>query len=602
MENPLINALEPDSDTSNESGSAAEESIRTYSVVLPEVGQKIGHLRIIDLIAEGGMATVYKVWHEDLEIVRAIKILKPGFDEESKKRLRTEAKISAHLRHPNIVDIYGLHFLNHSVPYIEMEFVDGYSLKQLIEKRKQLPYAFSLALMYFICNALHYAHNQVFTLYGKTYEGIIHRDIKPANILLTRNGIPKLADFGIAKPQDISLHTEGQKVMGTFTYLSPEQLNGDPLDRRSDIYSLGTVLYESLTGEKVFPQRSLTDLIRQKMMNNYLSFNSLNIEVPKKCEQLIEKSIAINPEKRFETAKEFGRELIDLLKKSSDEPAEQILVSYCSGYDGVSAAKIKKHRLALPVVVFSASILTVALVFLFLLMSGFKTKKMSPQSDMRSSTQQDVPKVHAQKPVPVPAKQPEPSSAEAPAPRLPHEQAPESKTAAPVKPIPADRLAEAYAAVKSQRWAEAIPLLETSISLPIPDSTRQQAQVFLLESYLAVNDLPNAKMIASQSSFSDGYFFLLSGKTFVKLGMFPQAANAFLKAQTTPSRMTKDVRKDATYLWAKTIGEAYKVKPNSENKRASVKAWQQFKSAFCEGKDGTALCAEAEKEIKNLSE
>ncbi|HAJ80559.1 MAG TPA: hypothetical protein DCO75_12410, partial [Fibrobacteres bacterium] len=202
------------------------------SIDMPEVGQRIGPNRILELVAEGGMANVYKVWHEGLEVVRAIKILKPGFNEETKQRLHTEAKISAHLHHPNIVEIYSVNFWKDAVPYIEMEYIDGFSLKDLLKYQKKAHFTFAVSIAYFVCNALNYAHNQVFTLYGKTYQGVVHRDIKPANILISRSGIVKLADFGIAKPSEISIHTVGQKVMGTFSYLCPEQLNGDPLDYR----------------------------------------------------------------------------------------------------------------------------------------------------------------------------------------------------------------------------------------------------------------------------------------------------------------------------------------------------------------------------------
>jgi eukaryotic-like serine/threonine-protein kinase len=202
--------------------------------LLPQAGDQLGHCRIMELIAAGGMANVYKVWHEQLEVIRALKILKPGFSEESRGRLETEAKISANLRHANIVEIYGMGYWN-DIPYIEMEFVDGPSLKELLEKNTRFPVPFTLSVVHCVCTALKFAYNQDMTLYGRVYDRLIHRDIKPANILLSSKGVVKLADFGIARPSEASIHTVGSKVMGTFAYLSPEQLNGEKLDQRSDV-------------------------------------------------------------------------------------------------------------------------------------------------------------------------------------------------------------------------------------------------------------------------------------------------------------------------------------------------------------------------------
>ncbi|HEX7509834.1 MAG TPA: serine/threonine-protein kinase, partial [Chitinivibrionales bacterium] len=318
--------------TSSEAGTSATSNDTTTTVVsaisMPEIGQRIGPNRVLELIAEGGMANVYKVWHEGLEIVRAIKILKPGFNEESKQRLHTEAKISAHLHHPNIVEIYGVFFWKDVVPYLEMEFIDGFSLKDLLKYQKQAHCSFALAVGYFICNALNYAHSQVFTLYGKPYHGVVHRDIKPANILISRSGTVKLADFGIAKPSEISLHTVGQKVMGTFSYLSPEQLNGDPLDYRCDVYSLGTVLYEIVTGIKAFPQKVMSELIQKKMLNEYKPVNAFDTAVPKQFCAIVDKCMSLKKEKRYATAPKLADDILTILDKISSKSPEQIVIDY----------------------------------------------------------------------------------------------------------------------------------------------------------------------------------------------------------------------------------------------------------------------------------
>ncbi len=584
---------------------SAEDILRKYNVVMPDISQKLGHNRIIEKIAEGGMANVYKVWHEELEIVRAVKILKPGFDEESKKRLRTEAKISAHLHHPNIVELYGVNFWNESVPYLEMEFVDGLSLKELIEKEKRLPFTVAIALIQFVCNALHYAHNQVFTLYGKPYEGIVHRDIKPANILLTRSGIPKLADFGIAKPLDISLHTVGQKVMGTFTYLSPEQLNGEPLDRRSDIYSLGIVLYECITGEKAFPQKTIADLIREKLRNQYRKFDSLGIMIPKKLEQIIDKSMQISPDKRYLDAEEFAADLSDVLKKETSDSPERILAHHLTGQIDIPLPKKRKKHLPVLTIFFFAFILALVVVSAILLAEGLKDKREHVREEPFHVSHPNVPvqgrEANFGLPLPDTTKKAIATDTHSTA------GASAGLNSVPVKPVSqkatsADPLSSGVTACMQQHFSEAIPLLEASLGKTLADSQKNLASICLLEAYIGVNNLKGAQRIVSHGAINDGLYYLLWGKYLYKTEQLSAAIDAFCKAQTTPSAYKKDLRKEATYLWARGLEEAYTAKPNAENKRLAIRAWQQFQNAFCTSADHLGQCKDSEDRLRNLTQ
>jgi len=574
----------------------AEEFLQKYNVLMPEISQTLGQNRIIELIAEGGMANVYKVWHQELEIIRAVKILKPGFNDESKERLRTEAKISAHLNHPNIVELYGVHFWNDMVPYLEMEYVDGMSLKQLLDREKRLPFTVAVSILRFVCNALHYAHNQVFTLYGKSYEGIVHRDIKPANILITRDGAPKLADFGIAKPMDISLHTVGQKVMGTFTYLSPEQLNGEPLDRRSDIYSLGAVLYECITGEKAFPQKTLADLIRDKLRNQYRSISSLGIAIPKKLEQIIDKSMQINREKRYNDAEEFGDDLYDVLKKTTEEAPERIIAGHLMGSaDAVKPADRKKrnHLAAFLVASFFLACTIVCAVFVAEAMKSKRLARSPAKATAVMTTRStSVDTAPFEPVVAMPAERTTQPHGVLAVPNTP-----------PVKKDIPDPLESGLSAYRSLQFSEAIPLLQLSLQTGLKDSLRQYATVCLLESYLSVNNLAGAQKIVESEKISDGYYFLLAGRAFHRLGRLPQAIDALFKAQETPSAFKKkEFQREATYLWAKSQEEQYDAKPNADNKRRAGKAWEQFVNTFCTAPDRTGQCRDSRDHLKNLQE
>ncbi|MDR0308277.1 MAG: serine/threonine protein kinase [Chitinispirillales bacterium] len=287
---------------------------------MPSAGDKLGPNIVQSLVGEGGSASVFKVWHEELEVVRAVKILKQSHKEDARERFFTEAKILADIRHPNIIEIFNIGYVEgeYPYPYLELEFVDGVSIKHLISKLGKLPLAAALSTAHFVCQALHYAHVKDYTLYGKIYRGLIHRDVKPENILISREGIVKLMDFGIARPSEVSLHTVGSKIMGTLVYLSPEQLNGQPLDHRSDIFSLGAVLYEMVTGSRAFPQKTLTELVHKKTSGQYRPLNSHNMVFPDRLVRVIEKSLSLSPNDRYASAAEMGYDIYSVLREISD--------------------------------------------------------------------------------------------------------------------------------------------------------------------------------------------------------------------------------------------------------------------------------------------
>ncbi len=295
---------------------------------MPVPGDKIGPNIIQTLVGEGGSANVYKVWHEELEVIRAIKILKQGNNKDARERFFTEAKILADIHHPNIVEIHNIGYMDQQIPFLELEFVDGSSVKHVLAQQGKAPLAVALATTYFVCQALHYSHVKDYTLYGKVYRGLIHRDIKPDNIVLSKDGIVKLMDFGIARPSEVSLHTVGSKIMGTLVYLSPEQLNGQALDHRSDIFSLGTVLYEMITGSRAFPQKTLSELVQKKTAGQYRPLNSHNLPLPEKLVQVVEKSMALSPQDRYNSALEFGYDIYAVLREVSDLAPQDILTRF----------------------------------------------------------------------------------------------------------------------------------------------------------------------------------------------------------------------------------------------------------------------------------
>lgn len=284
---------------------------RDDSSVLSEL-QKMADGRIVRLLGSGGMADVYLIWHPRMEVYRAVKVIKPGQPQHLLDRFETEIRIFANLSHPNIVQCYGVGEW-HSLPFLEMEYVYGASIEDVIKKCKSISPVEAIAVGILVCRALGYAHKQVVTVYGETYKGIIHRDLKPANILLSRNGHIKLTDFGIARPGAVSFHTaDTGRVVGTLPYLSTEQLGEEELTSKTDIYALGVTLYELVSGNRAFPQLDVSTLIAAKTKGNYKPLKSSQF-MPQELIEVIEEAMATNPEKRFASAKDMGKSLEKVL-------------------------------------------------------------------------------------------------------------------------------------------------------------------------------------------------------------------------------------------------------------------------------------------------
>jgi len=269
------------------------------------IGLSLGRYHILEQLGEGGMATVYKAYDTHLERNVAIKVILPTRQHSEKflKRFQLEARALAKLSHPNIVGVidYGE---QDGIPYLVMEYLPGGTLKRKMVK--PMPWQEAIRLLGPIARGLAAAHKQ----------GIIHRDVKPSNILLTDTGEPMLTDFGIAKMVEAEETTDltGTGVgVGTPEYMSPEQAQGKTVDARADIYSLGVVLYELVTGRKPY-QADTPMAVVWKLASEPLPRPRLfTPELPEQVEQLLLKALAKQPVDRFEDTNQFAQGLEKLL-------------------------------------------------------------------------------------------------------------------------------------------------------------------------------------------------------------------------------------------------------------------------------------------------
>ena len=268
--------------------------------------------KIVKSIGEGGMANVYLAWDTILEREVAVKVLRGDLAEDEKfiRRFQREANSASSLRHPNIVEMYDVGEDNGKY-FIVMEFVDGMTLKSLIKKRGALNLNEAIDIMLQLASGIACAHDSF----------IIHRDIKPQNVLILEDGRVKITDFGIAMALNSNELTQTNSVMGSVHYLPPEQASGSGSTIKSDIYSLGILMFELLTGKVPFKGDNAVEIAIKHMRDQIPSVCNINPSIPQSVENIVLKACAKNPKNRYDSAAEMYEDLktcLDPLRANED--------------------------------------------------------------------------------------------------------------------------------------------------------------------------------------------------------------------------------------------------------------------------------------------
>ncbi len=263
-----------------------------------------GRYQITGLIAAGGMAEVYEAHDTVLDRRVAVKILHAtyGADSEFVERFRREAMSAGRLNHPNIVQVYDWGRSDDGAAYMVMELVRGKTLRQILTDRGALPLPAAAAIAEQIGRALEVARRA----------GIVHRDIKPENILMSPDGHAKVADFGVARALAESRATQAGMVLGTASYLAPEQVEGHPGDHRSDLYALGTMLFEMCTGTTPFRGDNPVVVAYRRVAEDVPALRSVRIDAPQELENVVSRATARNPSERYQTAADMAAALAPL--------------------------------------------------------------------------------------------------------------------------------------------------------------------------------------------------------------------------------------------------------------------------------------------------
>ena len=265
---------------------------------------KAGRYEIIGELGRGAMGVVYRAVDPVIGrnvAVKTIRLSEEGTGltrPELLSRFQTEARAAGLLTHPNIVVVYDAGEEN-GLYYITMELVEGRSVQALLDNGHEFPVPRLLRIMEQTCNALQFAHER----------NIVHRDIKPANIMLTADDTVKVTDFGTAKILQFGTVQQTTHVMGTPSYMSPEQVKGRPVDGRSDIFSLGVMFYEMLTGEKPFPGQSVTTVIYKIVNEDPIPPRQLNPSIHPGLNDIVMRALAKEPEVRYQNCREMQEDL-----------------------------------------------------------------------------------------------------------------------------------------------------------------------------------------------------------------------------------------------------------------------------------------------------
>ena len=281
---------------------------------------------IVKILGQGGTADVYLAKHIALNELRVLKVLHHDMMLDAKRRtkFKMEAQVAAHLKHPSIVQVFDV-TQTASKLQIEMEYIDGLSLRQHLERRQSFPLSVSLAIVYAILEGLEHAHNAQLTFGNMVLDGVIHRDLKPENIMIRKNGQPVICDFGVAKVGADQL-TQTQHISGSVAYMAPERLRGELSTRSIDVFALGVMAFELHKGYRPFSGQNKT-----QVLENILKWKMLDLDAEwrggdQAVLQIIRKAIARDPALRYQDASQMMDALRPVYKLYHGEAAPGAVV------------------------------------------------------------------------------------------------------------------------------------------------------------------------------------------------------------------------------------------------------------------------------------
>jgi serine/threonine protein kinase len=555
------------------------------AVALPDGKEPLplGSGSIVGLLGSGGMSNVYKIWCPRMERHRAVKLMKPDLSTESRQRFQTEIRITAALSHPNIIEIHSVGEWN-ALSYIEMEFIDGATLADCIDKKGALPLTMCSALGILMARALVYAHDKEYVLYGKNYRGLIHRDLKPTNIMIGFDGRVKLMDFGIARPVETSLMTMDGAVMGTMQYLAPEQIDGKNVGVASDLYALGAILYETITGQKAFPQKNLSHLMSAKTANTFTPLKFFKIKMPGQLSALVNKCMQRDPKKRQASAAELLNALESIHCRYTDATPEESVLQFMNLKDDAKTIYHYRRRLlgAYPIPIALSLMVIMLGAALFFKQSTFQRKAPLAQTLSKAPKPDDAPARQKRAFAAIAVSSPKNVS-------IKHSGSAQKKStsaARSLQPAPiekpaggGDPLESFIKEAEAGKYASALAKFD---SLPPGLASNEAARVLRVRSLRALGRSAEALRVLSGEAMDDGEFYLIEARLLLELGETSRVAQCLDKSVTMDARMMEPETFRREYLFCRALcaTRQYEESPNESGRKRALDGWFEVKNSL----------------------
>ncbi|MBD3421374.1 MAG: protein kinase [Chitinivibrionales bacterium] len=569
------------------------------TIVMPDGSQPValGSGTISNFLGSGGMANVYEIWNQRLEVYRAVKLMNPNCDEESLERFQTEIKICAKLHHPNIIEIHGVGEWN-DLPYIEMEKIDGRTLEDLIRLRGALPVEVAVAIAIMAARGLKHAHNQEYVIYGKTYHGVIHRDLKPNNIMICTNGVAKIMDFGIARPTEASFHTMAGTVVGTLQYLSPEQMNGEILDVKTDIYAFGASLYEAITGKMAFPEKNIHKLVLDKSENRYIPLENYDIKIPARLRKLVHNCLLFDRNKRIDRVEAILAELDKVYCAMTGNSPQSIVRKYLDNEIKFGKLVIETKK-RLPVLAIAAVIAFIVLgsgVYRLAHFLNRRNEEPAPIAQDSSITKLAVTgnpagATSAQKDIARVGKPASPKPAAASrrnTPTLQTEKSKASESAQPKKLSLSEKLRRKYDThnllliVENEYKAGNYQTVVSLFSKLDPNqAAATKAVVYTLRSLERQQSSGLADFLGTHR-INDAEYYLIAARAAYKAGNIARAKELISRSLSAPKALITytELKREAGYYLALCASREFDAAPDEEHYKKALEAWFNVKGQF----------------------